>query len=51
MTHGNVSQCVSKDTAACHSVEYVYLTLRESSNTAKGHFNKSRGQLDDVTVC
>lgn len=46
--HGNVSQCVSKEKAACDNAEYVYLTLRESSNSGKGHCNESGGQLDDI---
>lgn len=28
-SHGNVSQSVSRETAACNNVEYVYLTVRK----------------------
>lgn len=48
MIHENVSQSVSKESVACYNVEYVYLTMRESSNTVKGHCMESGGQQDDI---
>lgn len=43
-----MSASVSKEMVAGDNVEYVYLTVRESSNTAKGHCIESGGQQDDI---
>lgn len=39
---------MSEKIEACVDVEYVYLTVRESSNSGKGHSSESGGQLDDI---